>query len=655
MRNLPWINCFFSKFLLIGLFFRFFQYADGSAQENENEQPNVLLILIDDLNDWTGVLNGHPNALTPNIDRLAENGILFTNAHCVVPKCNPSRTSLLSGVAPHRSGVYQNWDPWSGSEVLRDADHLPMLFKKNGYHTMMGGKVFHGRPRNIGLDQAVDEELGHTGGINSRIISRDYTYPFAGLAGRWNYAVHWGPLDDPDASQLSDQKTEAWAIERLNQRYDQPFFLAVGFYRPHTPLTAPREFFERFKQEEVYLPVINEDDLDDVPRMGREIALTGYGEIQNSLYKQAKDRGVLRDIVKGYLAAGTYVDAKIGNVLKALEESPYKDNTIVILASDHGWSVGEQTHIRKSVLWEATTRVPLIIYVPGMESKGKRSNAGVTLLDIYPTLVDLCGFPPPDHDLDGLSLLPLLEDPENTRWERPAMTTYGRNNHALRSERWRYIRYADGTEELYDHFNDPGEWHNVAGLQENQKTKKSLAKWFPEINVPALNTDHEFPVRLTPGDNSRAFKMLTTKFVNHPISIKATIGPEIGDGIIVCQGSQFAGYSLYVLNGRLCFSIMDVPSPLWWDNLYPTRTIVTSVNRLPEKKQEIEARLAKNGEVVLYANGEKIGSGMAKTLSIHPAGVMTLGEAPERFVPAGNYDPPFKFRGDIEEVIVDNK
>ena len=625
---------------------------DGEAQQIK-DHPNVLLIMIDDLNDWLGCMNGHPNALTPNIDRLAEQGMLFTNAHCVVPKCNPSRTSILSGVAPYNSGVYENWDGWHMSEKIRDVNHMFKHFKQNGYYTMMGGKVFHGHPDEI-IGESIDESLGSTGGINSRLMSPDFTYPFAGLAGRWIYAQHWGPLDEPEANQLSDQKTESWAINQLKKEYDEPFFMAVGFYRPHVPLTAPRKYFERFAREEVYLPVINEDDLEDIPSMGRQFALTSYGEVQNGLLKQIMDRGVYLNIIKSYLASTTYVDAKIGNVLKALEESPYNDNTIIVLASDHGWSVGEQTHMRKDALWEAITRVPFIIKSPGLDRKGVSSDAPVSLLDIYPTVLDLCALPFPDHKLDGQSLRPLFKNPEQD-WERPAIITNGPNNNAVRSDRWRYIQYADRTEELYDHFDDPGEWNNLALRENSVSVKDNLEKWIPRNQVPALNTDHKLPVTLSRKEPNKAFKVITPRFVNKPIHIEATIGPEISDGIIVCQGSQFAGYALYVKDGKLCFSVMDVPQPLQWDNLYPYRMIVTSREKLKNEKQEVEVKMNAAGDVKIYVNSKETGSGKAKTLSIHPAGEMILGEAPERFVPVGNYHPPFKFSGNIEKVTVDNK
>jgi arylsulfatase A-like enzyme len=638
------------KLLFLWSFFILFSFSISSQEKNA---PNVLLILVDDLNDWVAVLGGHPNALTPNIDRLAREGILFTNAHCAAPKCTPSRTAILSGVAPYNSGVYENDDRWQNSNEIREVKHIFKHFKENGYYTMMGGKVFHGRPAEI-IEESIDEELGYTGGINSKIISGDFTYPFLGLAGRWTHAQHWGPLDEPEAGQLSDQKTETWAVEKLNQKYDEPFFMAVGFYRPHVPLTAPREYFERLEREKIYLPVTKEDDLDDVPLMGRQIATGGYQEMQNGHYKQITERGVHRDLVTGYLASTSFVDAKVGEVLEALEKTRYKDNTIVVLASDHGWSLGQQTHFKKWALWETTTRVPLIIRYPGMPNPGKRSVSPVNLLDIFPTLVDLCQLPVPDHSLDGHSLVPLLQSPDFIS-EQPSITTLGQGNHSARNQHWRYIRYADGSEELYNHQNDPLEWNNLAGKKQYKKIIQSLAKWLPQENAMAVNTDHDFPIRLTPVDNRRTFTSPVARMINQPITIKATIGPNITDGIIVAQGSQFAGYALYVMAGKLKFAVMNVPTPIRWNNLFPYRNIIETYDKIPSKKLEIQASLASDGSTTLYIDGKIVASGLAKTLVMNPSGWLMLGEAHEDYVPVGDYKPPFKFEGEIAEVMVDLK
>jgi len=286
-----------------------------------------------------------------------------------------------------------------------------------------------------------------------------------------------------------------------------------------------------------------------------------------------------------------------------------------------------------------------------MTAQGKKSVSPVNLMDIFPTLVEFCGLPQPEHQLDGESLIPLLKNPEAS-WERPSVTTLGQGNHSVRNDRWRYIRYADGTEELYDHQYDPSEWNNLANNADYKHVIQTLQKWLPQQNVMAVNTDHEFPVRLTPSDNRRTFTSPVLRLINKPITIHATIGPEITDGVIVSHGSQFTGYALYVKEGKLKFSVMNVPTPVRWDNLFPYRNIIETVEKIPEKRMEIKAQLTTNGEIMLWINDEKVANGKAGTLVMHPGGWLMLGQAHEDYVPVGDYRPPFKFEGEIEEVVV---
>lgn len=640
----------FKNLLLVLIVFSF-SLKKAICQQNK-DRPNVLLILIDDLNSWTGFLGGHPNAYTPNLDGIAESGLVFNRAYTAAPICNPSRVALLSGVAPYNSGVYQNRDSWSRSENLKNVAHLPQHFKENGYYTMTVGKVFHSKPDN--LETSYDERGGRLGGQNWDLVSPAFTYPFEGIAGMHNIGVRWGPIDEPEASKFSDPKIAAWAIERLQKDYEKPFFLSVGFHRPHTPLTAPAQFFERFNNEDITLPVINENDLDDIPLVGKQIALTGWQEMQNGHYYQITRSGVFKEFVTGYLAATSFVDAQVGKVLKTLENSEYRDNTIVIIASDHGWNLGEKTHFKKWGLWENTTHLPMIILTPGIQNSGKKNNSCVSLIDIYPTLVDLCNLPLPKHQLDGRSLKGLLQNPDSV-WKFPAITTYGKNNHSIRLENWRYIEYYDNSKELYNHRSDPGEWHNLAKIKRFFPIVEKLRDWLPKTNVAAVRTDHELPIMLTPLDNNKQFMMQSSRFIGKPLHIQASIGPSISDGIIVCQGSQFAGYALYVNDGKLCFSVMDVPQPLQWDNLHPYRMMVISRKKLKDEKQDLDVKMNADGDVELYANGILIGSGKAKTLSIHPAGEILLGKAHEKIIPIGDYTPPFIYQGDIERVIINNR
>jgi arylsulfatase A-like enzyme len=650
--------------------------GNRTDSDSRPTKPNVLFIAIDDMNDYVGCLGGHPDGWTPNIDRLAARGTLFSNAHTAAPVCNPSRAAFLSGLGPFTTGIYHNGDPWPKSAALRAATYLPEHFQAHGYHTMLGGKIFHGPPQGHTDDKGLDEYAGNFGGQSFGVKADDFPDPFEDRAGIHNFAVHWGGLDGEKADQLADPKLAAWAADRLSKQYDKPFLLMVGFHRPHTPLTSPKTFYDMFDRQQLALPPLNPSDLKDMPWMGKQVAVGGYQEMEGGHYKTITERGHHRDILKGYLAACSFVDAQVGQVLEALDRSPHRDNTIVVLFSDHGWGVGERYHFKKWGLWDDTTRVPFIVHVPWLrrcaarfselsessrrderlpdsESQATVSDAGVTLLDIYPTLVDLCGIDSPSQPLDGRSLRPLLQQPD-ADWNRPALTTYGQNNYALRTPRWRYIRWSDGSEELYDHDADSHEWHNVADKPDHADVKASLTKWFPKSSVISVASDHRSPVTLTRKDRVRHFRSIQPTFVGQPITVKATIGPQITDGVILSHGGQFCGYSLYVKDGRLTMSIMDVPSPLYWNRLTPTRTIFTAESPLESgKPYEVTGTLLKDGTVRLAVDGSEVARGRSKTLSIHPAGPMQLGVSPPRYVPIGEYVPPFLFKGQIQEVTVE--
>jgi hypothetical protein len=389
-----------------------------------------------------------------------------------------------------------------------------------------------------------------------------------------------------------------------------------------------------------------------MPWPGRQVAVAGYQEMQNGHYRMFTERGHHRDILRGYLAACAFVDAQVGKVLDALDGGPHRENTIVVLFSDHGWGVGERHHFKKWGLWDDTTHIPYIIHVPGMTQAGSRTSAGVDLLDLFPTLIDLAGIKVPEQSLDGRSLRPLLENPQ-VEWKRPALTTLGQGNYAVRSPRWRYIRWSNGSEELYDHENDPHEWHNVAGLAKNAAAKKRLAKWFPKASVPSVASDHASPVTLTPKDRTRHFRSIRPGFADQTISVTATIGPKITDGVILQHGGMFCGYSLYVKDGRLNMAVMDVPRPLQWDQLKPNRTVTTAASVLPAGRiLKLEGKLTKDGVVTLRVNDNEVGRAKPGPLSIHPAGVMQLGRAATQYLPVGDYDAPFPYSGAIESVTV---
>jgi arylsulfatase A-like enzyme len=277
---------------------------------------------------------------------------------------------------------------------------------------------------------------------------------------------------------MGDRKVAAWATRQLQEKHDKPFFIACGFFRPHLPWYVPKKYFDMYSLERITLPNVNENDLDDVPEPGRKMARPQGDHAKVLKHKQ------WRKAVQGYLASITFVDTCVGRVIRALDRGPYADNTIIILWSDHGWHLGEKLHWRKFSLWEEATHNVLMAVVPGVTKPRGRCLRPVTMLDIYPTLIELCGLTP-KAELEGKSLVPLLKDPK-AKWNRPALTTHGRNNHSLRGERFRYIRYSDGTEELYDHESDALEWTNLANDPKYAGVKKELAKWLPEKNVPEV-------------------------------------------------------------------------------------------------------------------------------------------------------------------------
>lgn len=434
-------------------------------------KPNVLFMAIDDLNDWIGCLGGHPDVKTPNLDRLAAKGVLFTNAHCSAPACNPSRASLMTGILPGTSGVYHNPNPWRESPVLANAVTIPQHFRAHGYRVVGGGKIYHG----AFPDPASWQEYFPSQTKNKPSDPMPKNRPLNGIPRTAHF--DWGPVDAKD-TEMGDYKVADWAISELNKEHDKPFFLACGFFRPHLPWYVPQKYFDMYPPDKVTLPNVNEDDLDDVPPIGKKMARP-QGD-----HRKVVNHNQWRKAVQAYLASISFVDTCVGRVVDALEKSRYADNTVIVLWGDHGWHLGEKLHWRKFALWEEATHAPLMFVAPGVTEPGGRCGRPVDHLDIYPTLIELCGLEP-RAELEGNSLVPLLRNPETT-WDEPALTTHGKDNHSLRDERWRYIRYSDGTEELYDHDEDPLEWKNLAGDPKYADVKNRLRKFLPKKNVEQI-------------------------------------------------------------------------------------------------------------------------------------------------------------------------
>ena len=409
----------------------------------QDSRPNVLLLAVDDLNDWVGALGGHPQAKTPNIDRLAARGTLFANAHCQAPVCSPSRASLMTGRLPSTTGMYFLLPALAGEPSLRDTVTLVQRFAEEGYATFGVGKVHHGDERPF-----FGEYGGAMGGFGPRPeekLSYDIGHPL------WD----WGAYPEQD-EQMPDRRVADWAAQKLAEEHDRPFFLAAGFWRPHVPMYAPEPWFDLHPREEVLLPEVLAGDRDDLPDYAKALTIG----LPAPRHEWLVENDQWRHAVQAYLASTSFVDACVGRVLDALAASPYADDTIVVLLSDHGFHLGETQRWAKRSLWETSTRVPLVIAAPG-RAPGVSSRP-VGLVDVYPTLLELAGLAPGEA-LDGHSLAPLLDDPA-AAWPHVAITTFGPGNHSVRTSRWRYTRYADGSEELYDHDVDPQEWRNLAAV-----------------------------------------------------------------------------------------------------------------------------------------------------------------------------------------------
>lgn len=432
-----------------------------------SDRPNVLFIAVDDLNHWVGHLGRNPQTRTPNIDKLAARGVTFRKAYCTAPACNPSRASLLSGRRPSSTAVYTNSDNFL--PLIPESQTLPTTFKNAGYEVLGAGKIYHGGLGRESEWTTIAKDLGRDPKVPAGVSD--------GVGG-----IKFAQLDCRD-EDLEDYRIADWSIDQLRKTHDKPFFLACGFHKPHMPWNVPRKYYDMFPLETIQLPPTRENDLADVPPPGVKIA-GPQGDHARML-----ESGRWKEAVQAYLATIAYLDMNVGRVIKALDESQHRDDTIIVLWGDHGWHLGEKEHWRKFALWEEATRAPLMWVAPGVTRAGGVCNRTVDFLSIYPTLCDLCQVPVPAH-VEGPSLRPLLADPA-AAWDRPALTTHGYQNHAVRSEKWRYIRYADGSEELYDETADPFEWTNLASAAEHAATKAELARSFPKVNAPPVGKKNE--------------------------------------------------------------------------------------------------------------------------------------------------------------------
>ena len=434
------------------------------AKDDANRPPNVLMICIDDLNDWVGFLGGHPDVKTPHMDSLSRQGRNFANAHCVVPVCSPSRVSVMSGLHATTHGSYDLGPSYQSIKRLDDVPCMQAYLKTHGYRSIAGGKVLHHGFTGY-LKDAIDVTLAGRGGPRPK---KQMNWP----GGAWD----WGAYPASD-DLMGDYTLAKNAAAVLKEKHDQPFFMSVGIFRPHVPMFVPQKWFDLYDRETITLPKAPLSDLDDLPpNFNRRLNI-------EPTHAEVREKGDWRGMVHAYLACVSFADMCVGTVMDGLNDGPNKENTIVVLWSDHGFHLGEKQHWAKRTLWEESTRTPMIIAGPGIGAEGDCLEA-VSLLDIYPTLIDLCGLPK-NPQLDGISLVPQLKDPKTPRKE-PVISTSYYENHAIRTKDWRYIRYADGAEELYDHRTDSDEFINLAKSPEHKTIMQSLARWLPEDAAPEV-------------------------------------------------------------------------------------------------------------------------------------------------------------------------
>jgi arylsulfatase A-like enzyme len=427
----------------------------------EPPHPNVLFIAVDDLNDWIGCLGGNPDAKTPNLDRLASRGVLFTNAMCPAPSCLPSRGALMTGKAPANTGLYRNLSGhFRMYDDLKDTQIIPAYFQEYGYKTFGVGKLLH-HFRAEDYEEALDNVYWKNPQPKGVDIDK--------IPSTVEQSLPWWAPVNVENSEMKDWQAAHWIAERLGKKHDKPFFMACGIFKPHEPWNVPQKYYDKFPLEALTLPKIKMDDLNDVG-----IPVRDPNPLASAI---VSDEKVWRTAVQSYLANINFADDCLGVILDALDQSAYKDNTIIVLWSDHGWHLGEKQRWTKFTLWEEAARCVLMVAGPGI-SGNKRCDHPVNLLDIFPTLNELCGLPA-KKDIDGASFLPSLKNPEAKDLRDPTVTA-NEVGFTVRDTRWRYIVYRDGSEELYDHQTDPMEWTNLAGNSELSATKARLQSFVPE-------------------------------------------------------------------------------------------------------------------------------------------------------------------------------
>ena len=493
-----------SPILLFTLLALEYVSCNTAAQKTETP-PNIVFISIDDLNDWVGFL-GHEQAITPHMDQLASKGFSFTNAHCPAPVCGPSRTAVLSGLSPVSSGVYDNNIKFSRD--LPEVVTLPEHFRNNGYQVYGVGKLFHGGASNV--PKAAFDLYGGKKGSSAPFTSSElqnskqdpyhlvtkggktFKLPLNGMpADRyWNksHTFDWGAVDLPD-SLFSDRQSVDWAIDQLDEIKNQPFLLALGFERPHQPLFNPKRFHDMYPLGKVSLPEVPENDLMDLPHRAKQLAL--YPRTSGR-HQTVVEYGQWENAVASYLASVSFVDELIGDLLKALNQHDLMDNTWIVLWSDHGWHLGEKSHWGKATGWYRSTRVPFLIVPPQTDVQFENTVSlknTVNLLDLAPTMADMAGIPK-NTQWEGRSLMPIFKR-QAKDWEEVSITTFSIGSHSVTTPHWQLISYFDGSFELYDLVNDPGQFENLAKQAAMAPLINQLKKHIPQESRWSYFIRHE--------------------------------------------------------------------------------------------------------------------------------------------------------------------
>jgi len=451
----------------------FIASLNTTAQESKS-LLNIVMIIVDDEDaEMNGLM--HPQAKTPAFDKLSKRSVQFTNAFCAAPACGPSRTSLMTGAAPYRTGAYyNNQNLWATPNLYSDVDNLPGFLKKNGYLTAGIGKVYHTPHDELTKNNWTDGFYVPYNTTKNTNMRNQTSWSVKVFEDLWSF----GPLPDTwdlnDTSLMQqDTKDANMVIEMLSQKQQKPFFITLGSYKPHVPYFVAQRYFDMYPPDSIKIPESYlEGDLDDVPECARQLAT------HRGFHKYIVDNNLWKKVLQAEMASVTYADEQIGRVLDALEKSRYRDNTVVVFIGDNGFHSGEKEHWTKFALWEKAAKVPMLISMPKQHSKSV-INSPVSLLDIYPTVLDLCGIEPPKtHKLDGISLKSILHG-KTTERGQPVVVTHGANNHAVITADYHYIRYRNGAEELYDKKADRYQWYNIANKPEMKSAIEQLKQYLP--------------------------------------------------------------------------------------------------------------------------------------------------------------------------------